>query len=417
MENKLLAPLEWYTDQRKVSDLIPYEYNPRKRTPERIEKLKESLAKFNLVEIPAINLDNTIIAGHQRVYALFEIGRGEEIIDVRIPNRMLTEEEFKEYNVRSNIGIGEWDIDMLIEHFSEFNFDDLGLDLDFELPDGVTLGNEQEQDFDPEPPEVAKSVEGDIYELISKQKDITHRLICGDSLDADVYKKLLPNEKFNQIQTDPPYNVDYEGGTKKKLKIQNDKMKSDDFYTFLYLFYQECFINAVEGCPIYVWHADTEGMNFRKALTEAGWKLSQCLVWVKNSLVLSRQDYHWRHEPCLYGWKEGSAHPWFSDRKQTTVLEFDKPLRSEEHPTMKPIDLFTYQIKNSSKQREIIGDPFLGSGTTLIACEQTWRQCRGIELDPRFVDVGVNRWVKYMKDNSLEYEVRLNGKEIKWEVS
>lgn len=417
MENKLLAPLEWYNDKRKVSDLIPYEYNPRKRTPERIEKLKESLEKFNLVEIPAINLDNTIIAGHQRVYALFEIGRGDDLIDVRIPNRMLTEAEFKEYNVRSNVGIGEWDFDLLIEHFSEFNFDSLGLNLDFELPDGLAMANEQEQDFEPELPEIPKSIEGDVYELISKQKEIVHRIVCGDSRDADVYKKLLINEKFQQIQTDPPYNVDYQGGTKKKLKIQNDKMKSDDFYTFLYLFYQECFINAQEGCPIYVWHADSEGMNFRKAFSNAGWKLSQCLVWVKNSIVLGRQDYHWKHEPCLYGWKEGAAHPWYSDRKQSTVLEFDKPLRSEEHPTMKPIDLFSYQIKNSTKQRDIVGDPFLGSGTTLIACEQTWRQCRGIELDPKYVDVDVNRWVKYMKDNSLEYEVRLNGKRIEWEIS
>lgn len=417
MTDKLLAPLEWYTEKRKVSDLIPYEYNPRKRTPERIQKLKESLEKFNLVEIPAINLDNMIIAGHQRVFVLYEIGRGNELIDVRVPNRMLTEEEFKEYNVRSNVGIGEWDMDLLLEHFSEFNFDDLGLNLDFELPDDLMNGPESEQDFEPEIPEEPKTVHGDVYELISNQKDLIHRVVCGDSRDADTYKKLLRKEKFNQIQTDPPYNVNYEGGTKKRLKIQNDSMKPEEFYSFLYLFYQECFINAVEGCPIYVWHADSEGANFRKALTDAGWKLSQCLIWVKNGIVMSRQDYHWKHEPCLYGWKEGAAHPWYSDRKQSTTLYFDKPLRNEEHPTMKPVPLIAYQIKNSSKQRDIIGDPFLGSGTTLIACEQTWRQCRGIELDPKYVDVEVNRWVKYMRDNSLEYEVKLNGKRIEWEIS
>lgn len=416
MKDKLLAPLEWYTEKRKVSDLIPYEYNPRKRTPDRIQKLKESLERFNLVEIPVINLDNTIIAGHQRVFALYEIGRGNDIIDVRVPNRLLTEEEFKEYNVRSNIGIGEWDLDMLLEHFSEFNFDDLGLDLDFELPDDILLSHEDEQDFEPELPEIPKTVSGDVYELISKQKDIVHRIVCGDARYSESYEKLLPNEKFQMVETDPPYNVDYQGKTNKKLKIQNDKMSPEDFYTMLYLFHQECFINSVEGCPMYVWHADTEGENFRKSLREAGWKLSQCLVWVKNGLVMGRNDYHWQHEPCLYGWKPGAAHPWYSDRKQSTTLNFEKPLRSEQHPTMKPVPLIAYQIKNSSKQRDIVGDPFLGSGTTLIACEQTWRQCRGIELDPKYVDVVVNRWVMYMQENSLDYEVRLNGKVMEWEV-
>lgn len=414
--SELLAPLEWYTEKRSVSELIPYEYNPRKRTPERIQKLKESLEKFNLVEIPAINLDNTIIAGHQRVFALFEIGRGSERIDVRVPNRLLTEEELKEYNIRSNIGIGEWDIDMLVEHFSEFNFDDLGLDLDFELPDEFLLGEESEDDFEPVLPEDPKSKEGDVYELISKQKDIVHRIVCGDARYSDAYAKLLHSEKFQVVNTDPPYNVDYQGGTKEKLKIQNDKMDSGDFYTMLYLFFQETFIHSAEGCPIYVWHADTEGENFRKAFREAGWKLSQCLVWVKNSIVMGRNDYHWKHEPCLYGWKPGAAHPWYSDRKQATTLEFDKPLRNSEHPTMKPLELIIYQIKNSSKQRDVVGDLFLGSGTTLISCEQTWRQCRGIELDPRYIDVSINRWVKYMESNSLDFEVRLNGKTIEWEL-
>lgn len=416
MKDKLLSPLEWYTEKRKVSDLIPYEYNPRKRTPERIQKLKESIERFNLVEIPAINLDNTIIAGHQRVFALYEIGRGNDIIDVRVPNRMLTDEEFKEYNVRSNIGIGEWDLDMLLEHFSDFNFDDLGLNLDFELPDELMNSPESEQDFELEIPEEPKTVPGDVYELISKQKDLTHRIVCGDARYSDSYEKLLPNEKFQMVETDPPYNVDYQGKTKNKLKIQNDKMSPDDFYTMLYLFQQECFINSMEGCPLYVWHADTEGENFRKSQREAGWKLSQCLVWVKNGLVMGRNDYHWQHEPCLYGWKPGAAHPWYSDRKQSTTLNFEKPLRSEQHPTMKPVPLIAYQIKNSSKQRDIVGDPFLGSGTTLIACEQTWRQCRGIELDPKYVDVEVNRWVMYMQENSLDYEVRLNGKVMEWEV-
>lgn len=412
MANKIIAPLEWYTEQRKVSELIPYEYNPRKRTPERIQKLKESLEKFNLVEIPAINLDNTIIAGHQRVFVLFEVGRGNETIDVRIPNRLLTEDELKEYNVRSNIAIGEWDIDILLEQFADFDFKELGLDLDFEIPEDVLLDHEEEKDFEPIVPVEPKSKLGDVFELISPQKELIHRIVCGDSRDADTYKKLLIQEKFQLLLTDPPYNVDYQGATKKKLKIQNDKMTPEEFYSFLYLFYQESFINSAEGAAIYVWHADTEGENFRRTMREAGWKLSQCLIWAKNSMVLGRNDYHWKHEPCLYGWKPGAAHNWYSDRKQTTVLEFDKPMRNEEHPTMKPIPLIAYQIKNSSKQRDVVGDVFIGSGTTLIASEQTWRNCRGVELDPKYVDVTIQRWIKYMKDNSLDFEIKLNGKKI-----
>lgn len=416
MSKKLLSPLEWYTEKRKVSELVPYEFNPRSITEEKLQKLKESLEKFNLVEIPAINLDNTIIAGHQRICALFTIGRGDELIDVRVPNRQLTESELKEYNLRSNINVGEWDIEMLTEHFSEFNFDDLGLNLDdFDLPDDVLDSPEQEQEFDVELPPEPKTKPGDIYEFISKQKNITHRLICGDSTKSETYKALLQDSKFNLIVTDPPYNVDYQGATKDKLKIENDSMSDSDFKTFLYLFYQEAFIHSAEGCPIYVWHADSEGANFRSSLKDAGWKLAQCLIWVKNSLVMGRQDYHWKHEPCLYGWKEGAAHNWYSDRKQTTVLEFDRPNRNAEHPTMKPLELFSYQIKNSSKQRDIVGDSFSGSGTTLIACEQTWRQARVIELDPKYCDVNVTRWIKYMQDNNLEFEIKLNGKKLDYD--
>lgn len=417
MSKKLLSPLEWYTEKRKVSELVPYEFNPRSITEEKLQKLKESLEKFNLVEIPAINLDNTIIAGHQRICALFTIGRGDELIDVRVPNRQLTESELKEYNLRSNINVGEWDVEMLTEHFSEFNFDDLGLNLeDFDLPVDVLDSPEQEQEFDVELPPEPKTKTGDIYEFISKQKNITHRLICGDSTKSETYQALLQDSKFNLIVTDPPYNVDYQGSTKDKLKIENDSMSDSDFKTFLYLFYQEAFIHAAEGCPIYVWHADSEGANFRSSLKDAGWKLAQCLIWVKNSLVMGRQDYHWKHEPCLYGWKEGAAHNWYSDRKQTTILEFDRPNRNAEHPTMKPIELFSYQIKNSSKQRDIVGDSFSGSGTTLIACEQTWRQARVIELDPKYCDVNVKRWIKYMQDNNLEFEVKLNGKKFDYET-
>lgn len=412
MDNKILAPLEWYTVQRKVSELIPCDFNPRTISEEELNRLKISLEKFNLVEIPAVDFDNTIIAGHQRIAAMFILGRGDKLIDVRFPNRKLTDEEFKEYMLRSNIHNGEFDWSKIEEYFQEIDLEGIGMELgDFEefLKENSVIPDEEEGDFNPEPPKEPITIEGDIYEFHSKQKDIIHRLICGDSTQSDIYKKLLQGELFDLIVTDPPYNVNYEGGTKDKLKIQNDNMNDKDFFTFLYMFYQECFINSRFGAPVYIFHADSEGANFRNALKQAGYKLSQCLVWVKNSLVLGRQDYHWRHEPILYGWKEGEAHPWYSDRKQDTVIEFDKPQRNGEHPTMKPVDLLVYFIKNSSKQKEIVGDSFSGSGSTIVACEQTWRQGRGIELDPRFVDVIVRRWITYMKENSLEFEIKKNG--------
>lgn len=417
MSKKLLAPLEWSTIKRRVKDLLPAEFTPRKYTEEDIAEMKRILEKFNLVEIPAIDLDGVILAGDIKIIGLTVLGREQEEIDVRIPNRKLTPAEFKEYQVHSFISLGSWDFEAIKEHFQELDlehmhgfdfegFADFVDDLEVELTEG------EEEDFEPEPPVEPRSAIGDIYELVSKQKGIKHRVLCGDSTQSESYKKLLDGEQFDLVVTDPPYNVNYEGGTKDKLKIQNDNMKDDEFYSFLFLFYQECFINAKLGAPIYVFHADSEGANFRKAFKQSGFKLSQCLVWVKNSIVMGRQDYHWKHEPILYGWKEGVAHPWFSDRKQSTVVEFNKPLRNAEHPTMKPVDLVSYFVKNSSKQKDLVFDGFLGSGSTLIACEQTWRNAVGIEYDPRYVDVIVTRWVKYMQSNKLEFEVRLNGKPL-----
>ncbi|MES2813212.1 MAG: DNA modification methylase [Bacteroidota bacterium] len=415
MDNTLIAPLEWRTEQRLVKELVPYDYNPRKLTEEKRSLLIRSIEKFNLAEIPAVNTDNVIIAGHQRVKVMMDIGRGDEVIDVRVPSRTLTELEFKEYNITSNVPVGFWDVEILEAHFGDVDLETLGLFLaDIEIP-GDAFGdegeNEEEQDFDPTPPKEAITVIGDVYDFVSTQKGIVHRLVCGDSTQNETYKRLGP-EEFDLVVTDPPYNVNYEGGTKAKLKIENDNMSSGDFYTFLYLFYQEAFLKAKPGAGIYVFHADSEGDNFRRALKESGYKLSQCLIWLKNSIVMGRQDYHWKHEPCLYGWKEGAAHNWYSDRKQSTILEFDKPLRNEEHPTMKPLELFSYLIKNSSKQRDIVADPFGGSGTTLISCEKTWRQARVIELGANYADVHVKRYIKYMRDNNLQFEIVKNGQKL-----
>lgn len=418
MSNKLLAPLEWTTVKRKVKDLIPYEYNPRTITDEDKAKLRKSLEKFNLVEIPVIDADDVVIAGHQRIVVLFELERGEDEIDVRIPNRKLTEDEFQEYNLRSNILNGDWDFEKIQEFFDNIDLEDIGFDLgDFDefIDQQISEATEEEQDFEPELPKTPVSILGDEYELCSKQKGLNRRIVCGDSTLSDTYKQLLKGKQFDLVVTDPPYNVNYEGGTKDKLKIQNDNMSNDDFFSFLFLFYQDTFINSRFGAPIYVFHADSEGANFRNALKQSGYKLSQCLVWVKNSIVMGRQDYHWKHEPILYGWKEGGAHPWYSDRKQSTVVEFDKPLKNAEHPTMKPVDLISYFVKNSSKQRDIVGDLFCGSGSTLISCETTWRNCYGVEFDPKYVDVIITRWVKYMKDNSLEFSIKKNGKKMNQE--
>lgn len=412
MNDLLLAPLEWSTEKRKVKDLIPYEYNPRILSEEKKQKLKESLEKFNLAEIPAINTDNLIVAGHQRIVILMEVGRGDDIIDVRVPNRALTEIEFKEYNIRSNVQIGQWDVDILNAIFTDVDLMSLGLNVDdIPLPDinlSLELASEEESEFSPDLPKTPITILGDVYEMRSIQKNLIHRVVCGDSRDSAVYEKLLGGSLFDLLLTDPPYNVNYTGGTKDKLKIENDNMSTSDFYTFLFEFYKAAFDNSKAGAGIYVFHADSEGANFRTALKDAGYKLAQCLIWLKNGIVMGRQDYHWKHEPCLYGWKEGAAHNWYSDRKQTTILEFNKPLRSEDHPTMKPVEMFSYLIKNSTRQMDIVGDCFLGSGTTLISCENTWRQCRGIELDPRFVDVQVRRWVKYMKENRISFELYRN---------
>ncbi|TQI71805.1 DNA modification methylase [Gramella sp. Hel_I_59] len=413
-DKTVVLPLEWHNEKRKVKDLIPYEFNPRTLTEEKKEKLIKSLEKFNLAEVPAINTDNKIIAGHQRVKILLHLNRGEDVIDVRVPNRELTDQEFKEYNITSNVPAGYWDLDILEEHFADIDLEELGLFVgDIELPEDIIpeeLKPEEEGEFDPEPPVEPITQTGDVYELRSIKKNITHRIICGDSTLKETYDKVLKEDRINLTVTDPPYNVDYKGGRdKKRDKIANDKMADNSFYQFLYDFYIQAYEFSRPGAPIYVFHADTEGVNFRSALVDAGFKISQCLIWKKNSIVLSRQDYHWIHEPCLYGWKLGEAHPWYSDRKQRTVLEFDRPLRSEEHPTMKPVELLSYLILNSSQQRNIVFDAFLGSGSTLIACEKNWRICRGIELDPKYSDVEVRRWIKYMIENELEFQVIKNG--------
>jgi site-specific DNA-methyltransferase (adenine-specific) len=242
------------------------------------------------------------------------------------------------------------------------------------------------EDEIPEPPADPITKPGDLW-LLGE-----HRLLCGDSTKAEDVERLMAGAKADLMLTDPPYNVAYEGGSKKRTAIQNDSMDADSFRSFLSSCFRCAFDSMQPGAAFYIWHADTEGYNFRGAVIDCGQQVRQCLVWAKDNSMFSRQDYHWKHEPCLYGWKEGAAHSWHSDRKQTTVLEFARPSRSDEHPTMKPVALFAYLAGNSSGKGQLVYDPFLGSGTTLIAAEQLGRKCYGMEISPQYCDVIVKRW-------------------------
>lgn len=285
--------------------------------------------------------------------------------------------------------MNKFDIDME-EMKGRFEFSDI----DMELFEDNFFGSadeapEGDEDAVPEIPKDPVTRKGDVW-LLGK-----HRLLCGDSTSIDELEKLCNGLKVDMWLTDPPYNVDYEGKTKDALTIENDKMNDGDFRQFLTDSYTAADTVMKPGAVFYIWHADSEGYNFRGAAQDAGWKVRQCLIWKKQTMVMGRQDYHWKHEPCLYGWKEGAGHLWASDRKQTTIMEFDRPFRNAEHPTMKPIDLFEYQMLNNTKGGDIVLDSFSGSGTTIIAAEKNGRIGYGMEFDPKYCDVIVERWQEY----------------------
>lgn len=370
-----------------INNLKPYKNNAKVHTPEQIEQIKKSIQEFGMNDPIAVwGKDNLIVEGHGRLEALKQLGYNE-VDCIRLDH--LTDEERKAYTLAHNklTMNTDFDFDILneeLEDITDIDMSDFGFDLDFEDEEKEVV--EDEFDIDSNIPEEPKAKYGDIYQLGK------HRLMCGDSTKEDDVRKLCNNNLIDLFLTDPPYNVDYTGKTADALKINNDKMKESDFRVFL----KEAFRNANEvmkpGACFYIWHADSEGYNFRGACFDIGWKVRQCLIWRKNSLVMGRQDYQWQHEPCLYGWKDGASHLWASDRKQTTILDFDRPTRSAEHPTMKPISLFDYQIRNNTKGNDIVLDLFAGSGTTIIACEQNNRIAYGMELDPKYVDVIIKRY-------------------------
>lgn len=415
-EETILEELIWHTETRKIKDLKEHDKNPRKITKDQMEKLKQSLKSFNYVETIVINLDNTILAGHMRIRALKALGRIKEEIEVRVPNRQLTQKEAEEYLIRSNKNSGEWDWERLANEWEIpdlFNWGFTEDELQIKDPEKLEATDDG---YEEEIPEEPKTKLGDIYDLGR------HRLICGSATVYGDIEKVLDSEQIDLVITDPPYNVAYKGGTKDKLTIKNDDLSNEEFENLLRDFYVNAFVSMKEGAGIYVFHADSEGEKFRRYFRESNLKLTQCLIWLKNSLVLGRQDYQWQHEPVLfggkeytdhdpvlYGWKEGEKHRWYNNRKQTTLLKFDRPQRNAEHPTMKPIPLIGYLINNSSKPEDLIFDFFMGSGSTLIAAEQLNRRCFGCELDPKYCDVIVDRYKKYKLQRNEICDIKLNG--------
>lgn len=385
----------------KLAELIPAAYNPRKRLKpgdSEFEKIKNSITEFGYVDPVIVNRDLTVIGGHQRISVLKTLGYTE--IDCVVVDIDKTKE--KALNIALNKVSGFWDEELLVELLKDLEAADFDLKLTgFDPPEIDELFNNlddqeiKEDDFDVEEAlkEPTKTKKGDLW-LLGR-----HRLICGDSTDSQVYKLLMDGKKANLVVTDPPYNVAYEA---KAGKIQNDNLQDEDFYNFLF----KAFTNMAEAmerdASIYVFHADTEGLNFRKAFKAAGLYLSGVCIWAKQSLVLGRSPYQWKHEPVLYGWRKDGKHNWYSDRKQSTIWNFDRPAKNELHPTMKPVNLIAYPIQNSSMSNCIILDPFGGSGSTLIACEQTNRICHTIELDEKYADVIVKRYIEQVgKDDNV----------------
>lgn len=389
-----------------LSKLVPYVNNARTHSPEQITKLRSSLREFGFINPVIIDRDFNVIAGHGRIMAAKEEGLTEVpcvFVDY------LTEAQKKAYILADNrmaLDAG-WDEELLrieIESLQGADFDvsltGFGEDEIADLFASDSEKDVKDDDFDLSAAlEKASFVErGDIWTVGR------HRLMCGDATSADDVSALMDGKKANLIVTDPPYGVSFKSSD--GLTIQNDSMKDGEFYTFLYNSFQNMATHLESGGSAYVFHADTEGLNFRKAFVEAGFHLAGVCIWVKNSLVLGRSDYQWQHEPVLYGFLKNGKHRWYSDRKQTTIWNYDKPKRNKNHPTSKPLDLLGYPICNSSQENAIVLDTFGGSGSTMMACEQTNRICFMMELDEKYASVILRRYVEDTGDSENVYVVR-----------
>ena len=404
-----MSAMEWKT--LSVDALRPAAYNPRKKLKagdKEYEKIKNSILEFGYVEPIIVNYDMTVIGGHQRLTVLKDLEYTEvQCVVVHIED----EHKVKALNIALNKITGAWNEQLLADLLVDLQSVDFNTDLTgFEAPEIEQLFSKvhnkdiKEDDFDVEqelknPP---VSQKGDIW-LLGR-----HRVICGDSTLPETYTKLMEGRRANLVLTDPPYNVNVE---ETAGKIQNDNMPDEDFYKFLFAAFTNMEQNMENDASIYVFHADSKGLIFRQAFHDAGFYLSGCCIWKKNALVLGRSPYQWQHEPCLFGWKVGGKHQWYSDRKQTTIWEYDRPKSSKDHPTMKPVALMAYPIQNSCMSNCIVLDPFLGSGSTLIACEETGRICYGVELDEKFCDVIVKRYVEKTESGDQVFVLR-DGEKI-----
>jgi len=377
--------------QVPIGQVRPYPGNPRKSSLA-IDKVAASLSKFGWKQPLVVDKDFVIAVGHTRLEAAKKLGCRE--VPCVIADD-LSPEELKAYRLADNktAEFSVWDNDLL-----KVELDDLAGKINME-PFGFMNNDffdvvEDDYDMGQKVPPVATT--GDIWQLGK------HRVMCGDCLEGPAVAALMRGGAADLVLTDPPYNCDYVGKTPEHLKIQNDRMNEGQYRQFLTTAFINMHEHSKQGAPVYVFHADSEGLIVRSAFNEAGYSLRQCLVWIKNSMVMGRQDYQWKHEPILYGWKEGAGHAWYSDRKQTTVLEYDRPTRSAEHPTMKPVMLCGYLIENSSKAGDLILDLFGGSGSTLIAAEQLQRSCYMMEIDPHYADVIIHRWETYTGSKAVK---------------
>lgn len=392
-----MEKLFWKTEKRKVIDLVPFEMNPRMMSVKQAEDLRKSIEKFNLAEIPAVNTDNRIVAGHQRLMTMKLLGRDQEEIDVRVPNRPLTDEEFQEYNLRSNKNVGEWNWDMLANiempmlKEAGFTKEELG---------GLRFPMLNDEDEVPELPKEPTAKLGDIFQLGN------HRIMCGDSTKREDVEKLMNGGKADMVFTDPPYGVNYSerarqivNQRKDGLTIQNDNLNFDDLKSFVFLAFQNIKEFLKIGGVYYICSPQGGGlgmmMMMMMMMKEAGIECRHSIIWKKDSPVFSmgRLDYDYQHEPILYGWIGTHKH-YGRGKFKTSVWDIPKSRNSKLHPTMKPVELVENSIQNSSKAEDIVLDLFLGSGSTLIACQKTGRVCYGMEIDPLYVDVVVERWEK-----------------------
>lgn len=402
--SEVTTAMEWRTIP--VGDLHPAAYNPRKKLKpgdKEYEKIKKSIQEFGYVEPIIVNFDMTVIGGHQRLTVLKDLGYTEvQCVVVHIED----EAKVKALNIALNKITGAWNEQLLADLIVDLQSQDFNTDLTgFEPAEIDQLFSkvhnkeikEDDFDVDEELKKPTMSKTGDLW-LLGR-----HRLVCGDSLLPETFTTLMDGKRANLVVTDPPYNVNVE---ETAGKIKNDNMPDEDFYKFLFAAFVNMEQNMENDASIYVFHADSKGLIFRRAFHDAGFYLSGCCIWKKNALVLGRSPYQWQHEPCLFGWKVGGKHQWYSDRKQTTIWEYDRPKSSKEHPTMKPVALMAYPIQNSSMSNCIVLEPFGGSGSTLIACEQTNRICYAVELDEKFVDVIVKRYIEAVGSSDGVFLIR-----------